>query len=181
MVNMFDLETISFIVAIVGLALVGVSTTPALYNLTKRLGGFSTSKNADRNVTANGRAISNGAGEYSSLQGLYQDDDGQATEESSNSFSDRFLHFMISILSITGFLLSLALGIVVTIAPAERSSSLPGSSLLIEQWLQLGIWVCSSPQDLFPIYLQVRPGLVVNDSMNSLFYNRLSYVYNRLL
>lgn len=146
MLSMSDQETISLTVAVAGLVLVAVSSIPAVCDLTKRLRLPSRTKRASSSINGTGRIGSNGGGEYAILKELYQDDDGYATEESSKKFSDRFHRIFISILSTTGFLLSLALGIIATVvSPGLPSSSLPSCPWLIERWLQFGIWVCSSP------------------------------------
>lgn len=139
---MLDSETTSFVVAVAALVLVSISSIPAFCDLIKRFRPSPRVKKARNDINGNDRTIRNGGGEYSLLQNLYEDDDGQATRESLEGFSDRFHLFFISILSATGFLLSLALGIVVTLGSSGRpSSSSPSSPWLIDQWLQLGIWV----------------------------------------
>ncbi|KAK2766653.1 hypothetical protein FQN54_005965 [Arachnomyces sp. PD_36] len=140
---MLNPETISFIVTVAGVALVGTGSLPAFYDLITRLRLPSWKKqNASRSGNVGNGAVSNGGGEYRLLGDLYRDDDGQATEESSNGFSDRVHRILVSILSATGLLLSIALGVIVTLSSTSRlSSSPPYSTLLLQQWLQLGIWV----------------------------------------
>lgn len=151
---MLDKETSSLVVAVAGLALVSISSIPAFWDLIKRLRPSPRDKNTNNDINGNGRAIRNGGGEYSLLQEIYEDDDGQATRESLEGSSDRLYLIFISILSATGALLSLALGIVVTLEPSIRpSSTSPSSSWLIDQWLQLGIWVRNS--STFTIHLSL--------------------------
>ena len=143
---MVNRETTSLIVAVAGAALVSFSSIPAICNVVKRLSLWSKRSrvsihdNVNHNGSNQNRSRSNESDDYQLLQGLYQDDDGQATEESMNDFSDRVHHIFIILLSATGFLFSLALGIIFTKASSVRLSS--SSLLLINQWLQFGIWVC---------------------------------------
>jgi hypothetical protein len=65
---------------------------------------------------------------------LYEDEDGVATEESVQAFSDKFPKLFIAILSIAGFVLSLALAILNTVEFQRKN-------LFIENWLQVADWV----------------------------------------
>ncbi|KAK2736230.1 hypothetical protein FQN57_000828 [Myotisia sp. PD_48] len=70
---------------------------------------------------------------YQSLGPLYQDQDGSATEESSDAFSDRFQRSAISLLSLLGLLTSLAIAVLATATPASHLS-------VPEQWMTFAVW-----------------------------------------
>jgi hypothetical protein len=148
---MMDLETIAFVVAITGTVLVVFSSAPAVWDLIKRFSSrrkrseiniHDNARTSNRSNRSRGRPDENGG--YQLVSELYRDEDGEATEESMNSFSDRVYHILIALLAATGFLLSLALGIIVTKVSSIKSPV--STSWLIDQWLQFGIWVrISSP------------------------------------
>ncbi|EFQ99803.1 canalicular multispecific organic anion transporter 1 [Nannizzia gypsea CBS 118893] len=71
---------------------------------------------------------------YQSLCRLYQDEDGSATELSSEVFSDRFQRTLIALLSLTGILASLA------IAVSDSDSYGAHGQPIILQWLIFTIW-----------------------------------------
>lgn len=142
--TMLDSETASFVVAVAGIVLVSTSSIPAFCDLFHRLRSSSRGRKARDGPNGNSGTSRNGSGEYSLLQDLYEDCDGHATKESLQGFSDRIHLIFVSILSASGFLLSLVLGVVVTLDSSKRLSlSSPSSPWLIEQWLQFGIWVRS--------------------------------------
>lgn len=100
-----------------GLALVAVSISPAIF-------------------TTLSRFISPRKGPvYSAISGddLYEDEDGKATEESTKAFSDKFPRISIALLTIIGFSVTLALAIITTLEG-------PGV-YVVENWLQVGVWV----------------------------------------
>jgi hypothetical protein len=68
----------------------------------------------------------------------YCDEDGEATEESLQAFSDRWQRITIAVFSAAGFLITLALA-VLTILMGNV-----GEYILLE-WLQFGVWV-SGPE-----------------------------------
>lgn len=68
----------------------------------------------------------------------YRDEDGEATEESLQAFSDRWQRITIAVFSAAGFLITLALA-VLTILMGNV-----GEYILLE-WLQFGVWV-SGPE-----------------------------------
>jgi hypothetical protein len=68
----------------------------------------------------------------------YRDEDGEATEESLQAFSDRWQRITIAVLSAAGCLITLALA-VLTILMGNV-----GDYILLE-WLQFGVWV-SGPE-----------------------------------
>lgn len=62
---------------------------------------------------------------------VYRDEDGEATEESLRAFSDKWQRVLISLCSISGFLITLALAVLTT----------PNIDVTILIWLHFGIWV----------------------------------------
>jgi len=64
---------------------------------------------------------------------LYEDEDGTATEETQQAFSDKLPKVLILVTSSLGLLFSLAL--------AVFGSTRPRSSLIFERWLAFGAWV----------------------------------------
>lgn len=111
---MLQSTTTTLATSIVGLVLVAIDTVPALWQISKR---FSTNK---KNY-------------FKQPHGLYEDEDGVATEETEAAFTDKYQRISIVLLSILGFLVSLVLAILATV---RLRLSLP-----IEQWLQFAIWV----------------------------------------
>ncbi|EEP77883.1 hypothetical protein UREG_02732 [Uncinocarpus reesii 1704] len=78
---------------------------------------------------------------YQFLQELYHDQDGSATEESARAFSATLQHSSITILSLVGLLVSLALAVLTT--AGHSAAAYPGP---IEQWLHFAIWALLSVQ-----------------------------------
>ncbi|PGH14094.1 hypothetical protein AJ80_06099 [Polytolypa hystricis UAMH7299] len=117
---MVDASTISLSAGAAGLALVALSTLPALRSLSVRLSSRQRSG-------------------YEVLHGLYQDEDGEATEESTKAFSDKTQRVLILILSVVGLLASLSLAILTTQSTHE---------LLVDQWLRFPLWVFISLQSV---------------------------------
>jgi ABC-type multidrug transport system fused ATPase/permease subunit len=109
----------SLISGIVGLVLVALSSTPAVWRIYKRLA---------RREKGEGE----GSEEPDSHQ-LYEDEDGIATEETERNFSDKIQKSVILISSIAGFLISFALALLATLRP--------DLSLWPDQWVQLGMWI----------------------------------------
>lgn len=66
----------------------------------------------------------------------YEDEDGVATDASMEAFSDKWQRIAISVLSVVGFEVVLALAIVVT--QSEQNH------FVVPCWLQVGSWVSSS-------------------------------------
>ncbi|KAL1965879.1 hypothetical protein VTN77DRAFT_5012 [Rasamsonia byssochlamydoides] len=108
-------QTASLLTGSVGLFLIALLTTPAV------------SATASRLVSKRQESPSSDA-----TRELYQDEDGTATEESVKAFSDKIQRFSIAVLSVVGFLTSLALAIIVTL-------KLP-RNLFVEHWLQFAGW-----------------------------------------
>lgn len=85
--------------------------------------------------------ISRKARDYEPIQlakELYSDEDGEATEESLQAFSDKWQKVLIALLSVAGFLVTLALAVLATL-----KLTITNSTPLI--WLQFGVWVCGKP------------------------------------
>lgn len=74
---------------------------------------------------------------------VYRDEDGEATEESLRAFSDKWQRIAIALLSVAGFLVTLALAVLATLKLA-----ITNSTPLI--WLQFGVWVCTNPDKEWP-------------------------------
>ncbi|KAK2809202.1 hypothetical protein FQN50_004038 [Emmonsiellopsis sp. PD_5] len=110
---MLDQEIASLSIGAAGLVLVALCSLPGL-----------------RAISA--RPFLRKRGGYIALHELYRDQDGTATEKSTDEFSQKAACISIICLSIIGFLLSLGSAILSTIA--ERSHS-------IESWFQFSIWV----------------------------------------
>jgi hypothetical protein len=68
----------------------------------------------------------------------YRDEDGEATEESLQAFSDKWQRITIAVFSAAGFLITLALAVLTTLMGNV------GDYILLE-WLQFGVWV-SDPE-----------------------------------
>lgn len=81
---------------------------------------------------------------YQSLCQLYQDEDGHATELSSEAFSDRFQRSLIALASLTGVLASLAIAVLDT-----DGHGVYGRTIIL-QWLIFTVWVSEEP--VFTIY-----------------------------
>ncbi|EGE01692.1 canalicular multispecific organic anion transporter 1 [Trichophyton equinum CBS 127.97] len=71
---------------------------------------------------------------YQSLCQLYQDEDGHATELSSEAFSDRFQRSLIALASLTGVLASLAIAVLDT-----DGRGVYGRTIIL-QWLIFTVW-----------------------------------------
>lgn len=109
-------QTESLFIACAGLVLVALSSIPAICSIASR---FTLRRQGANSPPA---------------QGLYQDEDGCATAESVQAFSDKFQRWSIAVLSAFGSLLALVQAVMVTVNHLD--------TLLIEHWLQFGIWVC---------------------------------------
>lgn len=72
--------------------------------------------------------------EQSLAKVAYRDDDGEATEESLRAFSDKWQRILITLTSISGLLVTLALAVLTTLNDSTNYTSLA--------WLQFGVWVC---------------------------------------
>lgn len=108
-------QTESLFIACAGLVLVALSSIPAICSIASR---FTLRRQGANSPPA---------------QGLYQDEDGCATVESVQAFSDKFQRWSIAVLSAFGSLLALVQAVMVTVNHLD--------TLLIEHWLQFGIWV----------------------------------------
>lgn len=111
---MIEKQTASLLIGTTGLIAVALCTISGLLALSARL------------------SIRNRVGQIA-LQDVYQDQDGAATEESTQKFSQKFHCVSLICLSITGLLVSLAQSILSIISEDQ--------SRMIEPWLQFSIWV----------------------------------------
>lgn len=111
---MADSTTLSLTAAIVCLTLVAILTSPAIWEAVNRL-------------------RSSGKAQYQRLTEKYEDEDGEATEESEAAYSDFLPRLAIMLLSILGTLDSLALAVLATARAYLNLST--------EQWLQLATWL----------------------------------------
>ncbi len=92
---MVSLATASLTSGIVGLVLVVLSSSPAVWRISNRL---------------TRRKYS----ELATSQQLYEDKDGVATEETEKKFSDKIQKSVILVFSIAGFFVSLVLAVLAT-------------------------------------------------------------------
>jgi hypothetical protein len=72
----------------------------------------------------------------------YRDEDGEATKESLQAFSDTWQKITIAVFSAAGFLITLALAVLTTLKVDVRD-------LVLLEWLQFGVWV-SDPETNIP-------------------------------
>ncbi|KAK2882412.1 hypothetical protein FQN49_000364, partial [Arthroderma sp. PD_2] len=79
--------------------------------------------------------LKNKSGLYQSLGQLYHDQDGVATEESSEAFSDRFQRTLIAVLSLIGVLASLVIAVLDT-----DDRGVYNHQPVLAQWLIFAIW-----------------------------------------
>lgn len=77
---------------------------------------------------------------YQPISERYADEDGTATRESEAAYSYQIPRVVILVLSVLGLLASLALGVIT--AQNHRST------LIIEEWLLFGAWVCSDRSEV---------------------------------
>ncbi|EDN10434.1 hypothetical protein HCAG_06237 [Histoplasma mississippiense (nom. inval.)] len=111
---MIEKQTASLLIGTTGLIAVALCTISGLLALSARL------------------SIRNRVGQIA-LQDVYQDQDGAATKESTQKFSQKFHFVSLICLSITGLLVSLAQSILSIISEDQFH--------MIEPWLQFSIWV----------------------------------------
>ena len=104
------------IVASVGLALVGATSIPAFLTISRHV-----------------RARRDRIDDHLNPDGLYEDKDGLASEESQQGYSTFIQRVLVLVGNITGFSLSIAVSVVGT----TQSKGL----LQTESWLTLGCWV----------------------------------------
>ncbi|KAJ9406729.1 hypothetical protein DTO045G8_5395 [Paecilomyces variotii] len=107
-------ETGALITGALGLSIVAASTAPALISIATRF-----SPKARRRASE-------------AVEILYEDQDGAATPESVQAFTDKLQRASIAALTVIGFFTSLAIAMLTTRKGPE--------SYLIEAWLQVGIW-----------------------------------------
>lgn len=77
--------------------------------------------------------------DYQSLHGVYCDQDGSATDESVNAYSDKVQRWLIAVMSVVGLFVSLAAAIIWTLDNGNNLKSIVGL------WLQFILWVRSHP------------------------------------
>ncbi|WEW59244.1 hypothetical protein PRK78_004713 [Emydomyces testavorans] len=110
---MVDSPSLSLLVGIAATASVAIASIPALNSISNRC--------RPRKRT--------------SIDQLYCDEDGSATEESTRAFSDTIQRCLIAILSLCGLLVSLSSAVLTT--AGVSNAHYPGP---IEQWLHFAIW-----------------------------------------
>ena len=108
-------HTSSIIVGSVGLTLVAATSTPALFTIYWKY-------NPRKAQT------------YHEINGLYEDEDGAATEESQEKYSTIVPRILILTSSVVGLLVSIAASVLSTVHP--------GRALFVEGWITFGAWVC---------------------------------------
>lgn len=100
----------------IALCLAAIDSVPAIKSIADRIGR----KPAQHDEPALAKSV-------------YRDEDGEASDESLQAFSDTWQRVAIVVCSTSGFLVTLALAILTTLEVN------PGYAIL--DWLQLGIWV----------------------------------------
>lgn len=100
----------------VALFLAGIDSLPAIKSIANRIGRKSQQQD-----------------ESASAKSVYRDEDGEASEESLQAFSDKWQRVAIALFSASGFSVTLALAVLNTLEAH--------ASYTILNWLQLGIWV----------------------------------------
>lgn len=114
---MLDPQVTSFATSGLAVFLAGLICIPAIKSITGRV-----ARKAARED------------EQSLAKVAYRDEDGEATEESLRAFSDTWQRILITLASISGLLVTLALAVLTTL-----NYSIDYTSLV---WLQFGVWVC---------------------------------------
>ena len=114
---MLDLQLTSFAIGGLAVFLAGVDCLPAIRSITGRV-----ARKAARED------------EQSLAKVAYRDEDGEATDQSLEAFSDKWQRVLIALASITGLLVTLALAILTTLGYSADYTPLV--------WLQFGVWVC---------------------------------------
>ncbi|KIV94453.1 hypothetical protein PV10_02220 [Exophiala mesophila] len=105
--------TLSIAISIAGLSIVGLLSIPALY------------QNLDRLRATKAR--------YQEVSDLYEDQDGEATEQSTQAYSDFLPRWTLILFSSVASIDALVTAILTTTRPHV--------SLILEQWLQFGSWL----------------------------------------
>ena len=116
--------TLSIAISIAGLSIVGLLSIPALY------------QNLDRLRATKAR--------YQEVSDLYEDQDGEATEQSTQAYSDFLPRWTLILFSSVASIDALVTAILTITSPHV--------SLILEQWLQFGSWVPPTIL-LLPLYL----------------------------
>lgn len=106
----------------VALFLTGIGSVPAIRSIVDRIGR---------------RSLQND--ESAIAKTTYRDEDGEASEESLQAFSDTWQRVVIALFSASGFAVTLALAVLTTLQISQNFAIL--------NWLQLGIWVCHNDSD----------------------------------
>ncbi|KAJ5428287.1 P-loop containing nucleoside triphosphate hydrolase protein [Penicillium cf. griseofulvum] len=128
---MLDAQGISFAAGCLAVLLAGLICIPAIKSITGRV----TRKAARED-------------ELSLAKVAYRDDDGEATEESLQAFSDKWQRVLITLTSISGLLVTLALSVLTTLNDSTNYTSFV--------WLQFGVWVFLSIQTVV-FFTEPRP------------------------
>ncbi|KAJ5141036.1 P-loop containing nucleoside triphosphate hydrolase protein [Penicillium atrosanguineum] len=128
---MLDPQEMSFAIGCLAVLLAGLICIPAIKGITSRV-----ARKAARED------------EQSLARVAYRDDDGEATEESLRAFSDKWQRVLITLTSISGLLVTLALAVLTTFNDSTNFASLA--------WLQFGVWVFLSIQTVV-FFTEPRP------------------------
>ncbi|KAJ5610546.1 P-loop containing nucleoside triphosphate hydrolase protein [Penicillium lagena] len=128
---MLDPQKISFATGCLAVLLAGLVSAPAIKSISSRV-----ARKAARED------------EQSLAKVAYRDEDGEATEESLRVFSDKWQRILISLTSIAGLLVTLALAVLTTL-----NDSINDTPLI---WLQFGVWVFLSIQ-MIVFFTEPRP------------------------
>ncbi|KAJ5812061.1 P-loop containing nucleoside triphosphate hydrolase protein [Penicillium riverlandense] len=128
---MLDPQVTSFATGGLAVCLVGLVSIPAIKSITSRV-----ARKAAREE------------EQSLAKGAYRDEDGEATEESLRAFSDKWQRILITLTSISGLLVTLALAVLTTLKYNADYTPLV--------WLQFGVWIFLSIQTVV-FFTEPRP------------------------
>ena len=123
---MFDATTTSFAISIACVTLVALSSIAHVSSLTRQ-----------------GRTAKH---KYEALVDRYEDEDGEATEQSVEDFSDRIQRFVLVLGSAAAVAVAAASAVLIT----TRSETAGAYQLIVQQWLQFASWVrfCSSMREV---------------------------------
>lgn len=109
-------EVLSITAGAVALFLTGITSVPGIRSIVDRIG----CRSLQHDESAIGKTA-------------YRDEDGEASDETLQAFSDKWQRVVIAVFSASGFATTLALAVFTTLETNKSYTAL--------NWLQLGIWV----------------------------------------
>ena len=121
-------ETASIVVGALGLGLVAATSTPTFLAIFEKI-----------------HSLGKDSG-YQHLDGLYEDEDGTATETTQQEFSTLVPRCLALLGSVVGLGLSLAAAIILSTTTAVALNTDSEAHILFHQsWIIFGSWVCAAP------------------------------------